>query len=118
MNTSNSNTIATMFSACYGLVTIDKLILKSDGSQTITNVFNQCYDLENITVEGVIGNDINLQWSTKLTHDSLMNVINALQDKTGDTSGTIWTATIGETNKAKLTDDELDIAYKKGWYVE
>ena len=116
MNTSNATTIATMFSACYGLVTIDKLILKSDGSQTITNVLSQCNALENLTIEGVIGkNGFDIHWSTKLSHNSLMSIIYALQDKTGDTSGTSWVCTLGTENLAKLSDAEKAIATEKGW---
>ena len=113
VNTSNATTIATMFSACYGLVTIDKLILKSDGSQTITNLFSQCNALENVTIEGVIGSNIDVHWSTKLTRDSLMSIINALQDKSGTTGS--WVCTLGTENIAKLTDAEKAIATQKGW---
>ena len=42
-----------------------------------------------------------LRDSTKLTHDSLLNVLNGLADLTG---GTAQTLTLGATNLAKLTD--------------
>lgn len=106
------------FTSCNSLITIDKLILNSNGTTSFSSVFNSCNALENIVINGVIGkNGFNVSWSTKLTHDSLMSIINALQDKSTDTSGTIWTVTIGATNIAKLTDVELQIAYDKGWVV-
>jgi hypothetical protein len=35
------------------------------------NTFYGCADLENISFSGIISNDINLQWSTKLSRDSI-----------------------------------------------
>lgn len=100
------------------LHTIDKLVLNPDGTQTFSSVFQSCGALVNLTIEGTIGqNGLNLQWSTNLTHDSLMSIINCLEDKSADTSGTSWIVTIGATNKAKLTEDELKIAYNKRWAV-
>lgn len=98
--------------------TVRLLKLREDGTNTLASAFINCSELENLMISGAIGsNDVNLQWSNKLTHDSLMSVINALQDKTGDTSGTRWTLTIGSENYAKLTDTEVDIARNKGWAV-
>lgn len=77
--------------------------------------FYGCSALENLTFEGFIGPSIQLQWSSKLTHDSLMSVINALRDYSEDTSGTAHTLNIGTTNIAKLTADELVIVTQKGW---
>lgn len=61
--------------------------------------------------------------STKLTHESLMNIINNLYDLnvTYDVTngGTLYTQTLqlGSTNMAKLTADEIAIATNKGWVV-
>ena len=107
-----------IFEGSRQLKTIDKLVLKEDGSQTFVNVFVNCVALENLVIEGVIGqNDFNVQWSTKLTHDSLMSILNALQDKSTDTSGTVWKVTIGETNLAKLTTEEINAVKQKGWTI-
>ena len=71
--------------------------------------------LREIRFTGVIATgDFNVQWCQLLSHGSLMSIINALADKTGDTSKT-WTATLGATNLAKLTIEEKEIAYNKGW---
>ena len=98
------------------LETIEKLILKSDGSQSLNAMFDSCSALINLTIEGTIGqNGLNLQWSTKLSHDSLMSTINALKDYSADTSGTSWVVTLGSENLAKLTAEEILIAEQKGW---
>ena len=59
--------------------TIDKLILKDDGSQTFTSSFAGCSMLENIIVEGVIGqNGFDMKNSTRLSKASIVSIINAL----------------------------------------
>ncbi len=93
--------------------TIEKLILKSDGSQNFTSTFNDAGELQNIAFEGVIGKSINFGSSIKLTHDSLINIINTLKDYSG--TGTTPTLTLGTTNIAKLTTEEIAIATQKGW---
>lgn len=104
-----------VFMSCTALVTIEKLIL-SASTAAFSDTFSGCSSLENIVIEGTIAkNGLNLQWSTQLTHDSLMSIINALADKSGDTSGTVWTLTLGSTNIAKLTEDEQRIVKMKGW---
>lgn len=91
---------------------IEKLIVTE---QTVyTHMFTYCSLLEDIVFEGKIAqNGFNVQWSTKLTHDSLMSIINALKDYSGtDTWNTI---TLGSDNIAKLTADELLIMQQKQW---
>ena len=92
---SNGIALNTIFANTKTLITIDKIILKDDGSNTFSNTFTNLTALENITFEGVIGqNGISFQWSNKLTHESLVNIIDCLQDKTDDTSGTVWKVTL------------------------
>ena len=117
----NNNTASSAwdstFNYCYELKTIQKIVVLE--SQVFKlSTFRGCGALENLTIEGTIGqNGFNVQWSTLLTYNSLMSIINALKDYSADTSGTEWIVTIGSTNKAKLTDIELDIAQNKGWQV-
>lgn len=64
-----------------------------------------------------------IKHSTKLTHESLMNVINNVYDLnlTYDVAngGTLYTQklNLGTTNVAKLTAEEIAIATNKGWTV-
>ena len=99
------------FRGCQNLHTIEKIRVLPD---TLFNSasFGSCKELQNITFEGTIGqNGLIVSESKKLTHDSLMSIINALETKTS--SG--FTVTLGSTNLAKLTDAEKAIATQKGW---
>lgn len=66
---------------------------------------------------------LSLNFCNRLTHDSLMNVINGLYDLNLTYNvaegGTLYTQqlVLGSTNLAKLTDDEIAIATNKGWTV-
>lgn len=108
--------LSAMFDTCPQLHTIEGIYLKEDGSTGWgSSAFYGCSALENLTIYGTIGrNGLNISWSTRLTHDSLMSIINALQDKTGDTSAS-WAVTLGADNLAKLTDAEKAIATQRGW---
>jgi hypothetical protein len=53
---------------------------------------------------------------TKLTHDSLMNVINNLYDIKSKGCNT-QQLVLGSTNLAKLTAEEINIAVEKGFSV-
>ena len=109
-------TTTNIFYGCSSLHTVQKLILKEDGTQSIgTNPFYMCKALENITVEGKIGYGFSFSYSTKLTHASLMSIINALKDYSG--SGETYTVILGAENLAKLTDEEKMIAVGKGWVL-
>jgi len=111
-----NGSMAQAFSNAQSLKTIPSL--EVNGVTNFSSAFLNCTALEELNLSGVIDiNGFNVQWSTLLTHDSLMSIINALKDYSADTSGTEWIVTIGDTNKAKLTDTELDIAQNKGWQV-
>ena len=90
------------------LVTIGTITTKE--SVTYGGWFDSCGALENITFDGAIGQNIDLSSSTKLTHDSLMSIINHLAEVSSTR-----TLTLGATNLAKLTDAEKAIATEKGW---
>jgi hypothetical protein len=94
-------------------VTIEKVILKDDGSQSLTDTFGSMGNLEYIRFEGTIGKSTSFSASKNLTHDSLINILEHLKDYAG--SGTTYTLTLGSTNLAKLTDAEKAIATQKGW---
>ena len=67
--------------------------------------------LVNLTLEGTINNSFRIQ-ADRLSHDSVMNIINALATLNGSVNKT---ANIGSTNLAKLTNAEIKIATDKGW---
>lgn len=109
ISTLSSSAMPSTFQNQSRLHTIEKIILKEDGSQSFNLTFSGCSALENVEFEGTIGKAMDLHWSTKLTHDSLMSIINHLKD------GASNTLTLGATNLAKLTDAEKAIATQKGW---
>ena len=111
---SSAQAITGSFEHCPNLETIDKLVYSSDGSQ-IPHSYYESPKLANIVIEGVIGKSFDLSTNTALTHDSLMSFINALKDYSADTSGTTYKLSMGSTNIAKLTEDELNIIKSKGW---
>ena len=103
---------------CRSLKTIEKIRVKKETQflgGAIGTPFQECFALENITFEGEIGQNLRLDSSSKLTHDSLMNIINCLHDYASEGNGTTHTLTIGSTNISKLTADELSIIRNKGW---
>ena len=110
---SSTKSLSNAFMMASSLITIDKLILH-EGITSYTDCFTYVGNLKNITIEGTIaGNGFNVSGCTKLTHESLMSIINALKDYSGTT--TTKTITLGSTNLAKLTDVEKAIATEKGW---
>lgn len=111
---SGSKNYAYMFSGCPKLKSIRNLKLNPQPSYGSPYLSMFPSVLETLIVEGGIGrNGFNVSHCTKLTHESLMSIINALVDYSG--SGTTYTMTMGTTNLAKLTDGEKAIATQKGW---
>lgn len=112
----NVENIQSMFRLCKRLKEVTLLNIQAD--TVLSNCFYGCDLLEKVTLTGVIGvNAFTVGNSPNMRHDSLINILNILEDKTADTSGTTWKITLGATNIAKLTENELNIAYKKGWSI-
>lgn len=62
-----------LFQGCTKLKTIRKIIVAENN--TFINAFNNLNDLEYIEVEGTIGNNVDLHWSTKLTAESYHSIM-------------------------------------------
>ena len=127
LNTSNVRYVTDMFYVCVNLITIPKLNFES-----VTNVSSFLSGANNVVNIGGFENlgaaysttqsadyyyyRLDLTSCTKLTHESLMNVINNLYDiKTKGCK--VQSLRLGATNLAKLTEDEIAIAQNKGWNV-
>jgi hypothetical protein len=111
---------ATQMMNCFqysSIETIEKIILKEDGSQNIlSNSFNYTLKLKNIAFEGKIGVSIQFPDSSLLSYESIMGeqgIVNALKDYSGATS--TYTLTLHADAKARLTDAEKAIITQKGW---
>lgn len=106
-----------MFYNCTSIVTMggfvdcEHIVWGSNDYQPFSNK----KALENILEMGTIKYNIMLSYSPKLTVDSLMVVINALYDYTGNGETTDKYLKLGSTNLAKLTEEQISIATNKGW---
>ena len=89
-----------------------ELTLPNGFGQNATNLDYCFYGCSMLTdINGNPNFKVSLDLSScPLTHDSIMVVINGLQTVTE-----AQTLTLGETNLAKLTDAEKQIATDKGW---
>lgn len=133
LNTSKAQYINSLFSSCKNLEEIDSL--ECDNVTNVQNVIYNCSKLVNLGGFINLGKKytqkttnyssykLDLSYCTKLTHDSLMNVINNLYDLnlTYNVAGgrKLYTQTLalGRTNLAKLTEEEIAIATSKGWNI-
>lgn len=112
INFSTVTGLTSMFLGCTYLKTIDKLILNNSGAQTFLSTFQNCNVLENIVVEGVIGQNFDIK-SSPLSKESIESIVNVLSDTS---SGK--TVTFKKTAKeSAFTEDEWNalIATKPNW---
>lgn len=127
MDTSKVTGVNSMFYSCGNLISIPQLNLSK-----ATNMWQMFLYCSALTTLGGFQNlgmaydtsksanysyyKLDLSTSTKLTHDSLMNVINNLYDIA--TKGcNAQQLILGSVNLAKLTAEEIAIATDKGWNV-
>lgn len=99
--------------SCVNLV---RLHLPASLSVMGTNQCNNCGKLEFVTLEqGFNCNNLDISASTKFSAETLVAMFEALADRTGLIA---YTLTIGSTNLAKLSEDDLDIALSKNWEIK
>lgn len=112
INTTSATNLNSVF---YGTKahTIDKVILKEDGSQTFSNTFAYCANLKEIRIEGKIGNNFQIGNNSVLSVESMLSIFDALLNYKD--SGTTHTCSLGSKNLAKLTNEQKAIATEKGW---
>ncbi len=101
-----------VFAYADALHTIEKIILKSDGSTAFSNTFHYANSLENVTFEGVIGTSVSFVRSSKLSTASIDNIIEHLKDLSGELSQTI---TFHSGTGDKLTDARKRAIQDKNW---
>lgn len=110
-NTSSLYSANLMFGGCSKLVSLP--LLDFTKAEQLRSMLLACSELTDL--KGFINLAVNLDLSSsrKLTAESLMNVINEAKDLS-ETGGTA-TLTLGTTNIAKLTEEQIAIASSKGW---
>ena len=106
----NATNIIGCFEGCVSLISLGLPTGFGQNATNTGNCFRGCISLVNITGNPNFKVSFSLSDNKKLTHDSLMVVINGLQTVT-----TTQTLKLGTTNLAKLTDDEKKVATDKGW---
>lgn len=98
--------------------TLETLSMKSytPTNSSSYNIFYYLKNLKNVTISGTISfsgiSNFYLANCINLTTDSILNIFNALEDRTGKTT---YTVTLGATNLAKLTDEQKQIAIDKNY---
>ena len=133
-NTNMTTISSSTFSSCYSLTSINLPALTTISSSTFSSCsslvsflfyntftsllqpqqFTGCVNLKDLQLVS------NWRWSlnvkdTDLTHECIIDMFNKLKDLTGEDSLTL---TIGATNLAKVTDEELQIPNSKNWTVQ
>ncbi len=110
IDTSKCYSINTLFNNCYSLRQIEKLDMKNINSAS--SVFNGCNLLTEIKEIYNIPVSLNLTSCNYLKCSTLLKILNALVDLSGQASKTL---SLGSTNLAKLSDEEKAIATNKNW---
>lgn len=79
--------------------------------------FKNCYGMITLTLpQNFVFSGLDLTNSTYLTVSSLRDIISKLADVSSDADNT-YEITFGETNIAKLTTEEWQVAIDKGWVI-
>ena len=126
LDTSSCTNMNTMFDSCSSLTTITLSSVKgiegTSSTYSLIKTFTGCTALENLTIteENSTISSIKLSDSPNLTVESMVSVFNSLATReTTPTSSSVYkgVVTLGETNLAKLTDEQKNIAYNKNWLL-
>ena len=110
LDTSSVTNMNAMFYNCGNLTTIPALDASSVTS--MDNIFYNCSKLTEIHMRGIkAGFDIH--FSTLFTREALVEILNNLARLSSSRA-----LTMGETNLAKLTEEDKKIATDKGWRLK
>ena len=88
-----------------------ELHIKVSENATFSNTFYSC-GVVDLTIEGVIGKDINFSGAQHLSDASVQSVIDHLKDLTGQTAQTL---TFHAAVAAKLTEEQKATITAKNW---
>jgi hypothetical protein len=100
-------------SSCAKLHTIEKVILKEDGSQKFNDYsFNRLSGLKEIRFAGCIGSSLKIKNSPLLSDGSVQSIIDCLKDLTGATAQTL---TLHATVGGKMTPEQKAAITAKNW---
>lgn len=112
-DTSNVTNVTSMFSGCENLTTINGILDFSNVTKT-TTFLTGCINLETIYISNLKVSRTSLKDCKKLSHTSLVYLINNLEDNTSSTTAKILI--LRAENIAKLTEEEIAVATEeKNW---
>lgn len=111
-NTSNLYSANLMLAGCDKLVSVP--LMDFTKAEQIRNMLLGCSELTDLGGFSNLSVSLDLSSSRKLSVNSLMNVINQAKDLSSEGGATL---TLGSTNVAKLTEEQIVIATAKGWTV-
>lgn len=127
INTKSCTNSAYMFSSCSNLISVP--LLDFGNNTSLMYMFSSCSSLTTLggfkdlgkaylttTSANNNGYRLDLSSCTKLTHDSLMNVINNLYDIASKGCNT-QSLKLSSASLSLLTADEIAIATNKGWTI-
>lgn len=109
-DTTNLYSANLMFGGCSKLVSLP--LLDFTKAEQLRSMLLGCSELTDLKGFTNLAVNLDLSSSRKLTAESLMNVINQAADLSEIGSATL---TLGSTNIAKLTEQQIAIASSKGW---
>ena len=119
VNMSSATSIGGAFVSCEDLETIDEVIFNANGTQQPgTSIFKGCTALKNITVSGVIGDNISFSDSRGLTRASIESIVDALS-----TTANVKTLTLSQEAVGYAFDWDLGgawydfIAKRSNWNI-
>lgn len=107
------------FRQCQFTETIEEIKFSTVKTSAFNNTFVNMNTLENITISGKIkvdSNSLNFSMCPKITAESIMSIINALEDNTGEE--TTYTVYFGSDNLAKLSEEQKKVALDKNIDLE
>jgi hypothetical protein len=112
MDLRKATVLTEVFMYCTSVESIDKIILKDNGSQNLSNFFYGTYGLKEVRFEGTIGTTIYFTYFSLLSDESVQSIIDHLKDLTGTTTQKLtFHAKVG----AKMTDAQKAAITAKNW---
>lgn len=96
----------------YNCTALSSVSLPSTLTSVDSSAFMSCSALENVTLESGFNCGISLSASTRYSADTLVAMLQALADRTGQSA---YTLTLGATNLSKLSNEQKAIATSKNW---
>ena len=99
--------------AFYNCSKLTSITIPNSVTSIASFIFTGCPQLTDVTLgDGFNANNLNLSASIRYTREIILQWLNALADRTGQTA---YKLTIGAKNLAKLTEQDILIATNKNW---